>query len=580
MEKYLHHHLFIILLVLFPFTISAQGYLRADGKKIVNDNGPVLLRGLNMGNWFVNEGYMMEMTPKADAPHEINTVFEELIGKENTIKFFDVWRTHYIQQKDVDTIAKLGFNHVRLPFHYNLISPKDSPGVYIEKGFAFLDHAIEMFKKRKIYVILDMHCVPGSANAAGHGDSYGGADLWKYKKNQDRLCEIWKVIAKRYENEPWVGGYDLVNESVNTEDMPENKLMREVFIRATEAIREVDNKHIIFVEGNWYASDFRGLTPTWDKNMAYSFHKYWTPNTTEHMQYLFDIMNNFNVPLWEGEAGENSNNWYGDHIKMLEENNIGWCWWLYKKPNSITAPFALKFTPGWNRLKEYFKGASSKPSLEYATNALLHFAANTTLENCEFKPDVYQAIMRNDYITQTTPWPFDKNKIPGRLNAIHYDIGKNGNAYKDNVYETNSNSPFLTWNNNWIGRNDGVDMELQSDTVGESFILGTDTVGTDYTITGIENGEWIVFTVDIESAGSYDVDFRIAAAGNGGTIKLKLDDQTIGKEISVPSTFGKYKWKTITANNFILEKGKHKLKVLFLNGGFNFNYLAFKKSGL
>lgn len=569
----------VIILFIFSFSsiLKAQGFLRAEGKKIVNDNGPILLRGLNVGNWFVNEGYMMEMIPAADAPHEIEEVFEDLIGKENTVKFFDIWRTHYVQEKDADTIASLGFNHVRLPFHYNLISPEDSPGVYIEKGFAYLDHAIEMFKKRKIYVILDMHCVPGAANAAGHGDSHGAADLWNYKKNQDRLCDIWKVIAKRYVNEPWVGGYDLVNESVNTSDQPENKLMREVFIRVTKAIREVDNNHIVFIEGNWYASDFRGLTPTWDTNMVYSFHKYWVPNTYDHMQYIFDIMNNYNVPLWLGEAGENSNTWYCDHVKLLEENNIGWCWWLYKKPNSITAPFVLKFTPGWLRMKDYFKGAIPKPSKEYATNALLHFAENTTLDNCVFKPDVYQALMRKDYQTISIPWPFANNKAPGRINAIHYDTGRQGIAYKDNVYETNSNNPFSAWNSNWVGRNDGVDMELQSDTVGESYVIGVDTVGTDFTVTGIEKGEWLLFTINVEASGKYDLDLRIAAAGPGGKIRFISDDKTICT-IGIPSTSGKHNWKTITAKNFILEKGSHKFKLYFSRGNFNLNYFEFKRT--
>ena len=578
MRKYIYYFLTTIIFVIVSSTVFSQGFLRTNGKKIVNDNGPILLRGLNLGNWFVNEGYMMEMVPKADAPHEIKAVFQDLMGNENAEKFFDLWRTHYVQEEDVDTIAKLGFNHVRLPFHYNLISPMDSPGVYIEKGFAYLDHAIQMFKAKHIYVILDMHCVPGSANAAAHGDSYGAADLWNFKKNQDRLCEIWKTIAKRYVNEPWVGGYDLANESVNTDDMPENKLMREVFIRATKSIREVDKNHIVFVEGNWYASDFRGLTPQWDDNMVYSFHKYWTPNTTEQLQYLFDIMNTCNIPLWEGEAGENSNNWYGDHIKMLEEHNIGWCWWLYKKPNSITAPFALKYTPGWIRLKDYFKGAALKPSREYATNALLHFAVNTTLKNCEFKPDVYQALMRPTFTTKTSPWPFDKNKIPGRLNSTHFDIGKAGLAYKDNVFETNSQNPFTAWNNNWVGRNDGVDMELQSDTVGESYILGRDTVGTDYVVTGIEKGEWILFSVDVEASGTYDVDFRVAAAGDGGKLSMKMDDKNIGKPVNIPGTGGRHNWKTVTAKNFVLEKGKHQLKVLFAKGNFNFNYLTFRKS--
>ncbi len=552
-----------ILSLVIQTNASAQGYLKAIGTKIVNDNGPILLRGLNLGNWLVNEGYMMEMQPAADAPHEIKDKLESLIGKENTAHFFEVYRASYVQERDIDTLFKLGFNHVRLPFHYNLLTPEDSPGVYLEKGFAYIDSTISWCKKRNMYVILDMHCVPGAANAAGHGDSHGAADLWNYTKNQDRLCQIWKYIAKKYESEPTVGGYDLVNESVNTDDQPDNKLMRKVFIRVTDSIRTVDKKHIIFIEGNWYGSDFRGLTPTWDNNMVYSFHKYWVPPTTEHLQYLLDIMNEYNVPLWLGESGENSNSWYCDLIKILEENNIGWCWWTYKKPNSITSPFRLVFTPGWIRLKDYWKGAIEKPSTEFITNSLLHFAKSTTLDNCEFNPDVYEAIMRKDYSIKSTPWPFSSNKIPGRLNAIWYDIGRQDVAYKDNVYATNSNNPFLTWNNNWVGRNDGVDMEIQ-----------TDSTGVNYTMTGIESNEWVKYTIDASKGGNYFINFRVAAAGNGAIVKVLVDDKNV-TTVKLKGTQGGHKWKTVTSDKFFVKEGKHEIKLVFKKGDFNFNYMEF-----
>ncbi len=555
--------IFSVILLMNSNKLYAQGYLRTQGKLIINDNGPILLRGLNLGNWLVNEGYMMEMVPAADAPYEIREKLESMIGEENTDKFYDIYRNHYIQEKDIDTIAKLGFNHVRLPFHYNLLTPEDSPGVYYKEGFKYLDSAIAWAKKRQMYVILDMHCVPGASNAAGHGDSHGKADLWNYKYNQDRFYEVWKYIAKKYVDEPWVGGYDLVNESVNTADQPENKLMREVFIRATDSIRTIDKKHIIYIEGNWYASDFNGLTPPWDNNMVYSFHKYWVPPTTEHMQYLLDIMNNYDVPLWLGEAGENSNNWYFDLIKLLEENNIGWCWWTYKKPNSITAPFKLTFTPGWLRLKDYFKGAIDKPSKDFMTNALLHFAANTTLENSQYKPDVHQAMIRKDYDILSSPWPLASNKIPGRIEAVNYDTGKNGIAYSDRIYETRSGSPFLTWNDNWVGRNDGVDMQVQ-----------TDSTGAEYNITGIENGEWVQYTLDIQREGKYRVDFRIASASSGSKIILKIDGKK-QKKLKVSSTMGSNTWKILSVSGMELRKGIHILRLNFKKGGFKLNYLNF-----
>ena len=78
-------------------------------------------------------------------------------------------------------------------------------------------------------------------------------------------------------------------------------------MRITRAIRTVDSNHIVYIEGNWYGTDFSFLTPHWDVNMVYSFHKYWSENTQASIQSYLDMRDQYNVPLWLGEFGENSN---------------------------------------------------------------------------------------------------------------------------------------------------------------------------------------------------------------------------------------------------------------------------------
>lgn len=567
-NKILLNSLFLCLVAVVP--LQSQGFLKTQGQNIVNTNGPILLRGLNLGNWLVNEGYLMEMHPAADAPWEIEEKLAEMLGETYTEQFFDVYRDNYIQERDIDTIAKLGFNHVRLPFHYNLICPSGKLGTSSEKGFQYLDNAIEWCKKRGLYVILDMHCVPGAANSAGHGDSRGSNDFWNIESNQTLFYDVWKTIARRYKNEPWVGGYDLVNESVNTADQPENKLMLSVFKKATSEIRSIDKNHIIFIEGNWYASDFRGLTPPWDDNMVYSFHKYWVPNTVEHMQYLFDIQSEFNIPLWLGEAGENSNHWYASHIQLLESHNIGWCWWTYKKPNSITAPFVLNFTPGWHHLKKYFKNGIEKPSDPYLKSALLNFAASTNLDYCRFNPDVYEALMRPDFLKKSKPWPLDNWEIPCTKSASSFDTGGNDVAYSDKNFETNSNNPFQSWNDNWTGRNDGVEMFTNSDSLNPS----------DFVVTGLENNEWINYTFYAPSDKKVDLVLRYAAPNASSSISIYVDQEQIAKKISLPSTMGKWNWKSFKVASFDFPEGEHTIKLKFPSGGFSLSTLSIEEVGI
>ena len=70
---------------------------------------------------------------------------------------------------------------------------------------------------------------------------------------------------------------------------------------------------------------------TWDNNMVLSFHKYWNKNDQNSIQHILDFREQYQVPVWLGETGENSNVWFTEAIQLLESNNIGWSWWPLKK---------------------------------------------------------------------------------------------------------------------------------------------------------------------------------------------------------------------------------------------------------
>jgi aryl-phospho-beta-D-glucosidase BglC (GH1 family) len=36
--------------------------------------------------------------------------------------------------------------------------------------------------------------------------------LWESRDNQLKVIALWKKLAERYANEPWIGGYDIINE--------------------------------------------------------------------------------------------------------------------------------------------------------------------------------------------------------------------------------------------------------------------------------------------------------------------------------------------------------------------------------
>ncbi len=161
--------------------------------------------------------------------------------------------------------------------------------------------------------------------------------------------------------------------------------------------------HILFIEGNWYANDFNGLTPPWDDNMVYSFHKYWNYNKENDLDWILPLREEHNVPLWMGESGENSNTWFTDAVSLLEENGIGWAWWTMRKIGDIDSPYAVEINPGYQEILDYWQGNGPQPTEQEAFDAMMQLAENLLIENSKFRKDVPDALIRQVQHRQNHP---------------------------------------------------------------------------------------------------------------------------------------------------------------------------------
>ncbi|MEL6193345.1 MAG: cellulase family glycosylhydrolase [Bacteroidota bacterium] len=277
--------LLISLLIGTSFQLSAQSLLHTEGKDIVNEEGePVILKGMGLGGWMLQEGYMLKTAGFANAQFQLKTKIEELIGTAGMEEFYEAWLDNHVRKVDIDSLKAWGFNSVRLPMHYNLFTlpieeePVAGEHTWLTRGFELTDSLISWSKQNEMYVVLDLHAAPG-----GQGQDQGISDydtskpsLWESKANRDKTVALWMKLAERYKDEAAIAGYDLINEP--NWPLDGNVLLRELYGEITDSIRTIDTDHIIFIEGNWFANDFTGLTPPWDDNMVYSPHKYWSIN--------------------------------------------------------------------------------------------------------------------------------------------------------------------------------------------------------------------------------------------------------------------------------------------------------------
>ena len=490
---------------------------------------------------------------------KIRAKIVDLVGEANADIFYEAYRANYVNRVDINAIGDWGFNSIRLPLHYNLLTPPDQPGVYLEEGFAVIDSLLQWCEENQIYLIIDLHAAPGGQSDEPISDyDPDQPSLWEDPANQDRTVEIWRKIAERYHDKQWIGGYDLLNEP-KWNLPPNNQPLRNLYERITDTIRTVDNNHILFIEGNWFATDFSGLTPPWDDNMSYSFHKYWNGNNQSAIQYLVDIRNQYNVPLWLGESGENSNVWFTDCIELMQFNDIGFCWWPHKKVSSISGPLSALIPNGYQACLNYWNGTGPRPSQQQAFDGLMSLAENLKYENCDFHMDVIDAIFRQT--TSVATVPFAANSIPGIVYAPDYDMGRITQAYNDNDYQ---NIGGTNWNSGWAYRNDGVDIETCNDFFSNGYNVGW-----------IENGEWLGYTINAAHGGIYNLYMGLASPNSGGQVLLKMDGHNISQMLPVPNTGGWQNWGTLEVDSLAVSQGPHFLQVKFFGESFNFSAMEF-----
>jgi endoglucanase len=569
MKKYI-----LLFSLVFSCLLNAQG-LRTLGKKIINSNGDeVLLKGIGLGGWMLQEGYMMNSSGAADTQHKFIEKLNTLIGEEETEVFYSNWRKNFVTKQDIDSIASWGYNSVRLAMHYNLFTPpiENEPvsgeNTWLNTGFEMVDELLTWCEANEIYLILDMHAAPGGQGEDAAISDYDDTkpSLWESELNKNKTVALWGKLAERYKDKEWIGGYDLINEI----NWPlEGSVIRDLYVKITNAIRAHDASHIIFIEGNWFANDFSGLTPPWDSNIVYSPHKYWTYNDTASIQWVLDLREQHNVPLWVGESGENSNVWYTEAINLFEDNNIGWAWWPWKRIETVVSPFSINSNLKYEAIINYWKGEGAKPSVEDAIEGLKQLTTDLLVDNNVYFKDVVDACLRQPQ--DETHIPYANHIIPGVIHLSDYDLGTNGIAYNDLDYANFglSTGEYQPWNSGWKYRNDGVDIEKNSD----------NTNSNGYHIGFIQKSEWLKYTVNIEETGFYNIKFRYATQTAGGKVKFFLNDVDIAGDVNLGNTGGWNNFVFHIENNKYLQAGKHILKVL-VNGStsYNMSSIEFLKS--
>ncbi len=294
-------------------------------------------------------------------------------------------REQFFTRLDVERIASMGFDHIRLPIDEEQMW--DAFGKRHNEAFQLLENCMKWCKENKLRVVVDLHIL------RSHYFNAKEKPLWTDPAEQEKFFDLWRDLSKSLNKFPnSLVAYELMNEAVADNHESWNSLVD----RAYRAIRALEKNRTIVIGSNMWqsANTFDVLkVPANDKNILLSFHFYepfllshyaarWTPLRDYYgpvhypgavlTQEEFDSLpetakkeveewreKKFNkeilmemwrkpiqkakalkLPLYCGEFGIISNapqtdsyNWYKDMIQLFEATDIAYAKWNYKSDN-------------------------------------------------------------------------------------------------------------------------------------------------------------------------------------------------------------------------------------------------------
>jgi endoglucanase Acf2 len=163
----------------------------------------------------------------------------------------------------------------------------------------------------------------------------------------------------------------------------------------------------------------------------------------------------------------------------------------------------------------------------------------------------------NIQVGEQVPYSGTPISIPGIIEPGSYDKFEGGKGQNIAYVDTSigNNGDFRTEEN--------VDAESNTQ---EGVIVGW-----------IGVGEWMEYTIDVQTAGVYDLSFRYASGSSsgGGPFHFEIEGNKISPDIAVPNSNGWTNWATKSVSDIQLTKGVQVLRLLLENGEFNLGKMTF-----
>jgi endoglucanase len=197
-------------------------------------------------------------------------------------------REQYITKSDIETVAEMGLDHIRLPIDEEQMW--DEEGNRNEDAFKLMLSCIDWCMESSLKVIVDLHIL------RSHHFIAEVKPLWTDPSEQDKFYDLWRDLSKALKVYPNnMLAYELMNEAVADDPEMWNDLLKNCY----DAIRELEPERTIVIGSNMWQSvnTFDDLkVPANDPNILLSFH-YYHPMILTHYNAGWTIFKNYSGPV-------------------------------------------------------------------------------------------------------------------------------------------------------------------------------------------------------------------------------------------------------------------------------------------
>jgi len=520
-------------------------------------------------------------------PQEAVSQMKKGINMGNTLEppYEGGWNNPYAREYYFDLYSQAGFDVVRVPVRWDKHTSYDSPYTVDQAWMDRVEEVLDWGLERDLFIVVNAH----------HDD-------W-IKNNYDnpeyraRFDSIWSQIAGRFRDKSEKLIFEILNEPHGLTKAQNDELHK----RVLSSIRRTNPTRNVIIQGNEWggARELIDMAIPEDDYLIGSFHTYdpWPfgleghgsfgPNEITALKKKFQAVKEWSdstgIPVFLGEFGCHKDADYnlrtkhyklyvdlcqehgftpcvwddGGNFRILERESRGWNEIkdiLIHSP--LSAPRNLQISVhqdtmikvGWTNVVEDHDSIiiERRRSLtDYSTYAVLppdtsSFVDPGTLPDRYYH---YRIIAHYDsdsnlysrpiriFIPQYVPgerglFLGEPLEIPGTIEAEHFDLGGEGIAYHD-MDDLNITGTYRP--------EEGVDIY--------------DRLGEGYHIGNALPGEWVEYTVDVESAGEYLVDARLAAMEGGGRFAIRVGD----KQSDTLESESTGSWLTTTDVSFTMQ---------------------------